>query len=171
MSRFSVSARLGTFVVTGAVCLGVASASLANAATKTVSAKSAGCPATTKISKAAGVKLDSPKVAKKKSTGIVTCTYLNASKGVLIVVEPKLAASLSTTNFSKDMTQTAKKYSATIHKFSKAGKAAAYFEMPKKDELLGRREFFAGVDGKQHLVGIGDNQSSARIIKIARAIN
>jgi hypothetical protein len=168
MPRFSVPARIGTVAVTGAVCLGVATSAVANAQTARITPKSAGCPTQSKISKAAGVSLAKPKV---KKGGVTTCTYVNTTKGIAVVVEPTLEGSVTTSQFNKEMKQAAHQYgNAKIHTITKAGKIAAYFEMPKKNDVLGRREYFGAVDASKHLIGLGDNQSPAAITKIARAI-
>ena len=166
MSRFSVPARLGTFAVTGAVVTVLATAAAASAGPAHITAKSAGCPATAKVSKAAGVKLNAPTVAKQKK--VVLCSYLNSSNGVLVVVEPRLSKSVTPAFFDSDMEQAAKGYKSKIHKIKNAGKAAAYFDMHQK--MLGHEDYFGGVDAKKYVIGIGDNQSPARMIKLARAL-
>jgi hypothetical protein len=171
MSRFSISASLGAFAVVGAVTLGAGGAAIASTETAHLSAKSAGCPALSTITKAAGVKLDKPKVVKAKSSGLVSCTYVNTTSGIAVVVEPKLSTEITTAEFNRSINAAAKQYGhARVHKITKAGKAAAYFEMPKADDVLGRRDYFGAVDGKKHLIGLGDNQSAMRMIKLARAI-
>jgi hypothetical protein len=166
MSRFSVAARLGTFAATGAVCTALAAGGVAAAGPAHITAKSAGCPATAKIAKAAGVKLNAPTVAKRK--GVVLCSYLNSPNGVLVVVEPRLSGTVTPAFFNSDMEKAAKGYKSKIHKIKNAGKAAAYFDMHQK--MLGHEDYFGGVDAPKHLIGLGDNQSPQHIIKLARAL-